>query len=65
MLGWLAAYGYEYVGAAPRLVITPETERARLGVFMALRSHMLLAVAGQSGTGKTDTVRELARFVAG
>ena len=58
-------YGYEYIGTPLMLVVTPLTCEAYLTHCTSLTQGKMGSAFGPAGTGKTETVKDLARHHLG
>lgn len=57
-------FGNEYLGNFQRIVMTPLTERCFRTIVCALENHSFASLHGPTGTGKSETVKDMTRALA-
>ena len=61
MLGLRFPYEFEYLNERASLLISPLTERYFLTLCLALDQYTCGSLIGFNGSGKTETIKELAK----
>jgi dynein heavy chain, axonemal len=56
-------YGYEYIGSAPRMVVTMATERCVTSSISAIRMNCIPSIQGSAFSGKSETIKEASRLM--
>ena len=64
-LGSTFIYDCEYYGPSDHLIVTPLTERVQLSMTAALNNYQCASIVGSPSTGKTYTVKDLAKVCNG
>lgn len=64
MLNAKMSFGYEYLGNFQRVVVTPLTERFYRTVLLAFQHQLNASIEGPSATGKSETVKDMAKALA-
>ena len=54
-------YGFEYHGPCSRMVVTPLNEKCWITITSALNMKLGASLAGPAGTGKTESIKDLAK----
>jgi len=57
------SYGYEYIGSAARIVVTPATERCLTASISAIRMNCIPSIQGKAYSGKSETIKEASRLM--